>query len=114
MVINKTPDPATRPKDKTVLLWNNDVANLASLIFRVGNEVLKSASGRNVAGIEGRDRDTIIGELTAICTRIGHLDEIYYPATHNDVVYEAILADYTHPQIVKVTASPEEHEPGPE
>jgi len=114
MVINKTPDPSTRPKDKTVLIWNNDCANIASLIFRAGNEVLKSASGRNVAGIEGKDKETFKGELEKIVTRICAMEEIYYPATHNDVVYEALLADYTHPQIVRVTASPEEHEPGPE
>lgn len=110
----KTPDPVARPKDKTVLIWNNDCANIASLIFRAGNEVLKSASGRNVAGIEGKDKETFKEELEKIITRICAMEEIYYPATHNDVIYEAILADYTHPQIVGVVAVPEGHEPGPE
>lgn len=113
-LVLKTPDPAVRPKDKTVTLWNADCWNIASLVFRAGNEVLKSKSGRSVSGIGPDDKSTFKKELEGIIARIDAMDEIYYPATHNDVVYEALLADYSHPQIVKLVTVPEDHEPGPE
>lgn len=96
------------------MVWNDDVINVAQLLKRTANEVLKSASGRNVAGLEAKDKETFKAELAMIMDRIDKMMEGYFPATHNDVVYEALLADYTHPQIVRAVAAPEEHEPGPE
>lgn len=101
-----------RPTDETVMVWNDDVINIAQLLKRAANEVLKSASGRNVSGLETPDKATFKGQLKMICSRIENMAEGYFPATHNDVTYLAILADYTHPEIVTATPVAKPHEPG--
>jgi len=89
-----------RPIDATVVVWNDEVIAISQYIKRVANEVLKSASGRNVAGIETKDKQTFLEALDLIKGKIENAQEGYFPATHNDVSYVALLADLSHPEVV--------------
>jgi uncharacterized protein YpuA (DUF1002 family) len=97
-----------RPVDKTVLVWNDEIIGISQYIKRVANETLKSASGRNVAGIEAKDKETFNNALDLIKNKINNAEEGYFPATHNDVQYVAVLADLTHPEVVEPHEEPGE------
>jgi hypothetical protein len=96
-----------RPIDQTVEVWNDEIIGIAQYVKRTANEILKSASGRNVAGIEAKDKETFKDALDLIKKKIDNAEDGYFPVTHNDVKYVAVLVDLTHPEI----AAPHE-EPG--
>lgn len=89
-----------RPIDVTVEVWNDDIIAISQYIKRIANETLKCASGRNVAGIEAADKRTFLEGLDLIKRKIENAEEGYFPATHNDVRYMAVLADLTHPEVI--------------
>lgn len=89
-----------RPIDETVEVWNDDIIAISQYIKRIANETLKCASGRNVAGIEAADKRTFLEGLDLIKRKIENAEEGYFPATHNDVRYMAVLADLTHPEVI--------------
>jgi hypothetical protein len=97
-----------RPIDQTVTVWNDEIIAIAQYIKRMANETLKSASGRNVAGIEAADKRTFLEGLDLIKRKIENAEEGYFPATHNDVKYVAVLADLTHPEVVDAHEEPGE------
>ena len=97
-----------RPIDLTVDVWNDEAIAISQYIKRMANEVLKSASGRNVAGIETKDKQTFLEGLKLIERKIENAEEGYFPATHNDVQYVAVLADLTHPEVGEAHEEPGE------
>ena len=97
-----------RPTDKTVEVWNDEVIAISQYIKRIANEVIKSASGRNVAGIETTDKRTFLEALDLIKGKIENAKEGYFPATHNDVRYIAVLAVLTHPEVAGEHEEPDE------
>jgi hypothetical protein len=97
-----------RPIDQTVTVWNDEIIAISQYIKRIANEVLKSASGRNVAGIEQSDKETFLKGLDLIASKIDNAEEGYFPATHNDVKYVAVLADLTHPEVLEPHEEPGE------
>ena len=90
----------TRPIDVTVEVWNDEIIAISQYVKRMANEMLKCASGRNVAGIEAADKRTFREGLELIMRKVENAEEGYFPATHNDVRYIAVLADLTHPEVV--------------
>jgi hypothetical protein len=100
-------------KDKYVITWNEDLIKLSNRAKRLANEILKAESNRNVSGIAEKDATTLTAICTLITDEIAAIKKGYFPATHDDIKFRALLADLSHPEPIEIHEEPSEAEPAP-